>query len=201
MVASTILSKVFAPSSPDQSNLNAQQPNPGNRQQLAPAGDNKVPVVYGSAYVGGIVTDLSITEDNQDIYWVITLSEVTNTETGGTPDTFTFGNVYWGGKKVIFGSGSAVTGLLDESTNELEFTELIQQFERIEKLHTDAIASCKSIERQLKDHDIIYVNYMGKRYTFDEMLDELHETAVYNLQTGNTFGSLLLGALEGTEFE
>ena len=93
------------------------------------------------------------------------------------------------------------TSELDESTNELEFTELIQQFERIEKLHTDAIASCKSIERQLKDHDVIYVNYMGKRYTFDEMLDELHETAIYNLQTGNTFGSLLLGALEGTEFE
>ena len=89
----------------------------------------------------------------------------------------------------------------NDELDELEFTELIQQFERIEKLHTDAIASCKSIERQLKDNDIIYVNYMGKRYTFDEMLDELHETAVYNLQTGNTFGSLLLSALEGAVFE
>ena len=49
MVASSILSKVFAPSAPDQSNLNAQQPNPGNRQQLPPAGDNKLPVVYGTA--------------------------------------------------------------------------------------------------------------------------------------------------------
>ena len=120
MVASSVLSKVFAPSAPDQSNLNAQQPNPGNRQQLAPAGDNKLPVVYGSAYIGGIITDLSITENNQDIYWVISLCEVTNTETGGTPDTITFGNVYWGGKKVIFGSGAAVTGLLDESTNETQ---------------------------------------------------------------------------------
>ena len=113
MVASSVLSKVFAPSAPDQSNLNAQQPNPGNRQQLAPAGDNKLPVVYGSAYIGGIITDLSITENNQDIYWVISLCEVTNTETGGTPDTITFGNVYWGGKRVIFGSNAAVTGLLE----------------------------------------------------------------------------------------
>lgn len=120
MVASSILSKVFAPSAPDQSNLNAQQPNPGNRQQIPPAGDNKLPVIYGSAYVGGIITDMSITEDNQDIYWVMALSEVTNTETGGTPDTFTFGNIYWGGKKVIFGSGAAVTGLLDESTGETQ---------------------------------------------------------------------------------
>jgi hypothetical protein len=118
MVASSILSKVFAPDAP----TNSQQslPNPGNRQQLSPAGDNKIPVIYGSAYVGGVITDMSITEDNQDIYWVITLSEVTNTETGGTPDTFTFGNVYWGGKKVIFGSGSAVTGLQDESTGEIQ---------------------------------------------------------------------------------
>jgi len=120
MVASSILSKIFAPDAPSQSNLNAQQPNPGNRQQLPPAGDNKLPVIYGSAYVGGIITDMSITEDNQNIYWVFALSEVTNTETGGTPDTFTFGNVYWGGKKVIFGSGAAVTGLEDESTGEIQ---------------------------------------------------------------------------------
>ena len=121
MVASSILSKVFAPSSPDMSNLNAQQPNPGNRQQLSPAGDNKLPVVYGSAYVGGIITDMSISEDNQDIYWVMALSEVTNTETGGIPDTFTFGDVYWGGKKVIFNiNGYSVDGLKDESTNETQ---------------------------------------------------------------------------------
>ena len=113
MVASSILSKVFAPDAP----TNSQQalPNPGNRQQIPPAGDNKLPVIYGSAYVGGIITDLSISSDNQDIYWVFALSEVTNTETDGTPDTFTFGDVYWGGKKCIF-NGSSVTGLLDEST-------------------------------------------------------------------------------------
>ena len=57
MIASSIISKIFAPSAPDQSNLNAQQPNPGNRQQIAPAGDNKLPVVYGSAYLGGVVID------------------------------------------------------------------------------------------------------------------------------------------------
>ena len=118
MVASSILSKVFAPDAP--TNSQQAQPNPGNRQQIPPAGDNKIPVVYGSAYVGGIITDMSISEDNQDIYWVIALSEVTNTESGGTPDNITFGNIYWGGKKVIFGSGAAVTGLLDESTGETQ---------------------------------------------------------------------------------
>jgi hypothetical protein len=115
MVATMIIAKVFAPNAPSQNSAEAQ-PNVGNRQQLPPAGDNKLPVIYGSAYVGGVIVDLSITSNNQDLYWVFALSEVTNSENGNTPDVFTFGNVYWGGKKVIFGTGAAVTGLQDEST-------------------------------------------------------------------------------------
>lgn len=116
MVASAIISKAFGSQGP---NTNDSTPNPGNNQQLPPAGDNKLPVVYGSAYVGGIVTDLSITNNNQKIYYVLALSEVTNTETGGVPDTITFGNVYWGGKRCVFDPTDQykVTGLLDESTN------------------------------------------------------------------------------------
>jgi hypothetical protein len=122
MVASSVLSKIFAPSAPNQDTLNAQQPNPGNRQQIPPGGDNKLPVIYGSAYTGGIITDLSITSDNQELYWVFSLSEVTNTETGGTPDTFTFGNVYWGGKLCVFDGTdlTKVVGLTDESTGETQ---------------------------------------------------------------------------------
>ena len=118
IVASSIISKMFAPDIPSSNQNNL--PNPGNRQQLPPAGDNKLPVIYGSAYIGGMITDLTISEDNQDIYYVISLCEVTNTETGGTPDNITFGNVYWGGKKCVFGTDGAVTGLLDESTNETQ---------------------------------------------------------------------------------
>jgi len=119
MVASAIISKAFGPESPNFNDAQGQ-PNPGNNQQLGPAGDNKVPVVYGSAYVGGIVTDLSITSNNQQIYYVLTLAEVTNTEgqNGATPDTYTFGDVYWGGKRCVFDPTDQykVTGLLDEST-------------------------------------------------------------------------------------
>jgi hypothetical protein len=121
MVASSIISKVFAPSVPGQENFNAQQPNPGNRQQIPPAGSNKLPVVYGTAYLGGIITDMSISDDNQDIYWVFSLCEVTNTETGGIPDTISFGNIYWGGKLVNFNAnGYSVDSLTDESTGETQ---------------------------------------------------------------------------------
>lgn len=118
MVASTIISRVFAPDMPTFDGT--RYPNPGNRQQIPPATDNKLPIIYGSSYVGGIVVDLSITNNNQQLYYVMALSEVTNSEYGNTGDIFSFGDVYWGGKKVIFsttvGETYKVTGLLDEST-------------------------------------------------------------------------------------
>lgn len=119
IVASTILSKVFAPDI-KAGNSGSEQPNPGNRQQLPPAGDNKLPIVYGSAYVGGTIIDMSISKNNQDIYWVMALSEVTNTENGGIPDVFTFGYIYWGGKRCVFDTANPykVISLLDESTGE-----------------------------------------------------------------------------------
>lgn len=121
LVASTILSKVFAPSPPSLSSQ-TPEPNPGSRAQTPPAGNNKLPVVYGHAWTGGIVTDLSITTDNQTLYYVFALSEVTNTESSsvGGADTITFGDVYWGGKKCIFDATdlTKVIKLRDPSTNQ-----------------------------------------------------------------------------------
>jgi hypothetical protein len=116
MVASSILSRVFTPDAP--SFDGTRYPNPGNRQQIPPATDNKLPIVYGSSYVGGTIVDLSITSDNKVIFYVLALSEVTNSENGNTPDVFNFGDIYWGGKKVIFAHQYSpdVIGLLDEST-------------------------------------------------------------------------------------
>lgn len=115
MAVSAVVTKTFF--SPEQpgSSLSGSSENPGNRQQLAPATDNKLPVVYGSAYVGGAITDLSITENNQTLYYVLSLCEVTNNGT----DSITFGDVYWGGKKCIFDGTDQykVVGLYDSSTD------------------------------------------------------------------------------------
>ena len=61
MVISSVVSKVFAPNLPNQQ----EQPNPGNPVTLPAAGDNKLPVIYGTAYTGGIITDLSISTNNK----------------------------------------------------------------------------------------------------------------------------------------
>lgn len=123
MVASAIISKAFfSPNQPSggggfADSLSGSSPDLGNRQQVPPATDNKLPVVYGEAFVGGTVVDLSITSDNQDLYYVIAISEVT----GNGTDTITFGDIYYGGKKVLL-SGYTVTGLLDESTGVTDTT-------------------------------------------------------------------------------
>ena len=135
LAVSTIISKVLAPSAPSLSIDGGSQsssasggsvgtsgaagasPNPGNRQQLPPATDNKLPVVYGTAWLGGAITDLSITNDNQKLYYVISLCEVTSTNIGQTPDTISFGTIYYGGKRVVFNGsiGYQVDQLVDDS--------------------------------------------------------------------------------------
>ena len=115
VVASSIISKAFfSPADPSGGGLSGDSLNPGNRQQVPPATDNKLPVVYGSSYVGGIVTDMSISTDNQHLYFVIALSEVTS----NGADVYTFGDIYFGGKKCIFDSTITyqVNQLYDVST-------------------------------------------------------------------------------------
>jgi len=101
MAISAIITKAFfSPQQPNSGGLSGDSPNPGNRQQIPPATDNKIPVVYGEAYLGGTIVDLSISSNNQELYYVIALCEVTD----NGADTITFGDVYWGGKKVVFQS-------------------------------------------------------------------------------------------------
>jgi len=122
MVIATVITKAFftpnQPSGGGAGGLSGDSPNPGNRQQIPPATDNKLPIVYGEAYLGGIISDLSISSNNQELYYVLPICEVTN----NGADTIQFGDVYFGGKKCVFDPvfQYKVTGLLDESTGETQ---------------------------------------------------------------------------------
>ena len=85
----------------------------GSRVQLPPATNNKLPVVYGTAFVGGSITDAKISTDLQTMWYCISIAEVTNTMPGDTPDTITFDQLYYDGKLAAL-SGAQVTSL---STN------------------------------------------------------------------------------------
>ena len=84
----------------------------GSRIQLPPATENKLPVIYGSAYIGGSVTDAKISSDNKTMWYCVAMAEVT--DTGGY--TFDTSNIYYNGLKVQFGSQGVVTGLINNTT-------------------------------------------------------------------------------------
>ncbi len=84
----------------------------GARIQLPPATENKLPVIYGQAFVGGSVTDAKISQDNKTMWYCVAMAEVT--DTGGY--TFDTNNIYYNGLKVNFGANGVVTGLVNNTT-------------------------------------------------------------------------------------
>ena len=73
----------------------------GGRVQFPPATDNKIPVVYGSAFMSGPIIDAYITADQKTMYYVLALSEKTDN------GTISFGDIYYDGKLVTFTSDGA----------------------------------------------------------------------------------------------
>lgn len=112
VAASFVVSKLIAPRG---ASGNSQQEDAvtGSRVQLPPATNNKLPVVYGTAFIGGSITDAKISTDLQTMWYCLSMAEVTNTMPGDTPDTITFNELYYDGKLVTL-SGAQVTSL---STN------------------------------------------------------------------------------------
>jgi len=97
----------------------------GVRIQLPPATENKVPIVYGTAYQQGIITDARISNSNQTMTYVLTLSE--KTQTG----TFTLGDVYWNDQRLVFKTAS--TGTVDyavaqDGTNNTNLRDLVKVY-------------------------------------------------------------------------
>ena len=86
----------------------------GSRVQLPPATDNKIPVVYGRAYVGSAITDAYISPDLKTMYYVCAISEYCDTTPGST---ITFGDIYYDNKLVTFDGvdGSKVISLTNNS--------------------------------------------------------------------------------------
>ena len=90
--------------------------NSGGRVQLQPSTDNKLPVVYGTAYVAPVIIDAKISTDQQYMWYVCALAEVTTN--ASSPDSaYIFGDMYYGGKLVTLGSGGDAAKVLSLTTN------------------------------------------------------------------------------------
>jgi hypothetical protein len=93
----------------------------GARVQLPPATDNKLPVVYGSAFIAGSITDAKLTTDQTTMFYVVSLAEVTNTTAGSA---YTYGDIYYDGKLVTFGTGGDAAKVVSLTTNTITTPEV-----------------------------------------------------------------------------
>ena len=105
--ASSLIARRLTPGAPES--------NAGGRVQLPPATDNKLPVLYGSAFLSGAITDAKISQDNKTMWYVVALAEHTDS-TAGSGYTYDLNNIYYDGKKVSFGTNGTVDALINSST-------------------------------------------------------------------------------------
>lgn len=94
---SYIVNRIFAPNDPT-----ANQPvDQGVRQQVAPNTTNSIPMVYGSAFMGGTFVDAVLTIDQKAMYYVMAISSISpngqfifNRTTTSNAGSFLIGTVY-----------------------------------------------------------------------------------------------------------
>lgn len=81
------------------------RPDPGVRLQIPANQDRKVPVVYGNAQLGGIITDAVMDENNTRMTFVLTISELTGQLlSDGTASQFSFIDAYYNDQRIVFQS-------------------------------------------------------------------------------------------------
>lgn len=102
-------------------------PDYGVRLQVTPDASHKIPVVYGNAYLGGIITDAQVSNSNKTMTYCITLCEKTGVKMSDSQQSqVTPINVYWNDQRIVFKvDGSTVNystdrdGMVDHSLNGL----------------------------------------------------------------------------------
>lgn len=94
------------------------KPDYGVREQVDPDTDHSIPVVYGTAFLGGIVTDARLVNDNQTMWYCITICEKTGDLIDGTASVISFEEIYWNQNKLVFNSdGITAASFVDADGN------------------------------------------------------------------------------------
>ena len=95
------------------------EPDRGVRLQVNPDTNHKIPVVYGSAHLGGIITDAQISNNNLTMHYVITICEKTGTLLSDDSNSvFTFEDIYWNDQRIVFDiDGRTAAYTVDRDSN------------------------------------------------------------------------------------
>ena len=94
------------------------QQDTGNRIQLDPDTEARIPVVYGSAFVKGIITDARMSNNNQTMHFCLTLCERTGVKLSDNAySVFNFLQVYHNDQLCVFESDGQTLKHLVDRTN------------------------------------------------------------------------------------
>jgi len=95
-----------------------EQPDPGTEVLIDPDTEYKIPVVYGSAYITGKITDAVMADNNTTMWLCLTLCEKTGKLIDDTQSVISFDEVYFNNFRLSFGSnGYSVDYIWDDSNN------------------------------------------------------------------------------------
>jgi len=103
----------------------------GVRLQIPPASDNKIPVLYGTAVMSGIITDAEMSNNNKRMTYCLTISEKTGTlMSTGAASAYLFKQVYWNDQRIIFkADGFTVDYTVDrEGNQDLSLRDLVKVY-------------------------------------------------------------------------
>jgi hypothetical protein len=103
----------------------------GVRLQVDPNPETKIPVIYGTTFLGGIVTDAALTNSNRTMFFCLTLSEKTGAKLSDSQNsTFTFKDIYWNDERIVFKSdGITVDYTVDRNgTVNRDYSDLIKVY-------------------------------------------------------------------------
>ena len=88
----------------------------GVREQVDPNTESSIPLVYGQAFIGGNITDAALTNDNQTMWYCITLCERTGVKLSDNQQSqIAFQEIYWNRNRIIFQSdGVTAAAFVDD---------------------------------------------------------------------------------------
>lgn len=94
-------------------------PDTGVNIQIDPNPQAKVPVLYGTSYVNGILTDAIMSADNKTMYYVLTLCEKTGTKiSDNATSEIEFNEIYYNDQRIVFNTdGITAQYTLDRNSN------------------------------------------------------------------------------------
>lgn len=118
------LNKVTSSINQDNATKNTtSKPDPGVRLQVDPDPQHKIPIVYGTAFLGGIVTDAVLTNSNQTMVYCVTICERTGVKlSDNIQSVISFRDIYLNDERVIFkGDGVTVDFTVDRTGTQNDF--------------------------------------------------------------------------------